>query len=105
MNDASAAVVSVTAPASDLSRLIAFGLLSASLLYLTATAVFLRGPVDAGAVVDAFLAAVLPGLVVIMLLWAARPAVFSQRRRRFLVALMLLSSAAASILPALFAAG
>ena len=104
MNDAPAAIASLAAPASDLSRLIAIGLLAASVLYLTATSAFVRGPVDASSVVDAFLAAVLPGLVVILLLWAARPAAFSQRRRHRLVALVVLSSAAASILPTLVAA-
>ncbi len=106
MNDAStASVVPAAASASGLSRLIAPGLLSASVLYLVATTASFRGPADASAVVDAFLAAALPCLVVIMLLWASRPAVFPQRRRRRLVAVMLLSSAAASILPVLFGAG
>jgi hypothetical protein len=103
MSDASTSSIGPTAaPSSGIAHLIAPGLLSASVAYTVATTAFLPRIPELSAVIDVFLAAVLPGLMVIMLLWAARPAAYPQRRRRVLVAVTLLGAAAASILPMLF---
>jgi hypothetical protein len=105
MSDASSLSIAPAAPSSSgLLRLIAPGLLSASVLYVAATTLCLPRIPDASAAIDVFLAAVLPGLLVIMLLWAARPAAFPLPRLRALVAVALLAAAAASTLPMLFAA-
>jgi hypothetical protein len=105
MSDASTiSIASVVASPTGLSRLIARGLVFASVLYFSATSMFLPHIAGARAAIDVFLAAVLPGLTVIMLLWAARPTAFLKQRRRTLVAATLLSSAAAATLPILFAA-
>jgi hypothetical protein len=105
MSDASTIpIASVVAPPTGLDRLIACGVLVASVLYFFATSKFLPLIAGAGAAIDVFLATVLPGLTVIMLLWAARPTAFPKRRRRALVAATLLSSAAAATLPILVAA-
>jgi hypothetical protein len=102
MSDASTVSIDSIAPSSrGVVRLIAPGLLLASAAYLTATTTFLPRIPDASAVIDVFLAAALPGLMVIMLLWAARPGAYGQRRRRTLVAVTLLGAAAGSILPML----
>jgi hypothetical protein len=104
MSDASTiSSVPAAAPSSGIVRLIAPGLLSASAVYVAATTMLLPRIQSASAAIDVFVAAVLPGLVVIMLLWAARPAAFPQRRRRALVTLILLGAAAAAILPMLSA--
>ena len=100
MSDTSmVSIASPAAPSGRISRLIALGLFAASVSYLVGITVRLPRIPDAGAAIDVFLAAVLPSLMVVMLFWAARPAVFPQRRRRALVAMTLLAAAAASILP------
>jgi hypothetical protein len=104
MSDASTiSIAPAAATPGGLGRLIAPGLLAASVLYSLATTAFLPPVTDASAAIDVFLAAALPGLIVVMLLWAARPAAFPKRRRRGLVAAALLASAAAAALPLLFA--
>jgi len=102
MSDAS--TIPIVASPTGLGRLIARGLLFVSVLYFFSTSMFLPHNAGAGAAVDVFLAAVLPGLTVIMLLWAARPAAFPQRRRRGPVAVAILFSATAATLPMLVAA-
>jgi hypothetical protein len=105
MSDASTVSIDTIAPSSrGAVHLIVPGVLLASVAYLTATTTFLPRIPDASAAIDVFLTAALPGLMVIMLLWAARPSVYGQRRRRTLVAVTLLGAAAASILPMLLAA-
>jgi hypothetical protein len=105
MSDASTTpIASVVAPPTGLGRLIARGLLVESVLYFFATSKFLPHIAGAGAAIDVFLATVLPGLTVIMLLWAARPTAFPQRRRRGLVAVAILFSATAATSPMLVAA-
>jgi hypothetical protein len=105
MSDASTFSIGPTAvPATGIVRLIAPGLLSASVIYIAATTALLARIPNASAAIDVFLAALVPGLLVIMLLWAARPAAFPQPRRRALVAVVLLAAAAASTLPMLFVA-
>jgi hypothetical protein len=105
MSDASTVSIAPAAPASSgLVRIIAPGLLSASVLYVATTTLCLPRIPDASAAIDVFLAAILPGLLVIMLLWAARPAAYPQRRRRALIAVVLVAAAAASTLPMLFVA-
>ena len=102
MSDASTiSTVPAAAPSSGIVRLIVPGLLAASVLYVVATNLLLPRIPNASAAIDVFLAAVLPGLVVIMLLWAARPAAFPQRRRRAFVTLIVLAAAAAAIIPML----
>ena len=104
MSDASTiSFVPAAAPSRGIVRFIAPGLLSASAVYAVASIMLLPGIQNANAALDVFLAAVLPGLMVIMLLWAARPAAFPQRRRRALVTVTLLAGAAASTVPMLFA--
>ena len=104
MSDAyTISTVPAAAPSSGLVRLIASGLLAASVLYVAAATILLPRIPSASAAIDVFLAAVLPGLVVIMLLWAARPAAFPQWRRRAFVTLIVLAAAAAAILPMLSA--
>ncbi len=85
-------------------RLIAPGVLVASLSYFVVTSASLPGIVDPSAVIDVFLAAVIPSLVVIMLLWAARPAAYPRRRRCTLVAASLFFSAGAAAVPTWLAA-
>ncbi len=105
MSDASTIPIApVVASPTGLGRLIARGLLFASVVYFFATSTFLSHIAGASAAIDVFLAAVIPGLTVIMLLWAARPAAFPQRRRRGLVAVAILFSATAATLPMLVAA-
>jgi hypothetical protein len=105
MSDVSTFSIGPTAvPATGVVRLIAPGLLSASMLYVAATTILLPRIPDASAAIDVFFAAFLPGLMVIMLLWAARPAAFPPPRRRALVAVALLAAAAASTLPMFSAA-
>jgi hypothetical protein len=103
-NSSTISIVPATAPSSGLGRLIAPALLSASVLYFLATTASLPRVADASAAIDVFVAACVPGLLVVMLLWAARPAAFPPPRRRALVAVTLLGAATASILPMLFAA-
>ena len=81
------------------ARLIAPGVLIASVFYFAATSASLPRMVDLGAVIDVFLTAAVPSLVVVMLLWAARPSAYPQRRRRSLVAAAILFSAVAAVLP------
>ena len=89
------------ARSSNVVRLLVPGLLLASVLYIVAsTAVLPRIP-NPSAAIDVFLAAAFPGLMVIMLLWAARPTAYPQRRRRALVAVTLLAAVTAAILPLL----
>jgi hypothetical protein len=98
MSDASTiSTVPAAAPSRGIVRLIVPGLLAASVLYVAATTILLPRIPNARAVIDVFLAAALPGLVVIMLLWAARPAAFPKRRRRALVTLIVLAAAAAIV--------
>jgi hypothetical protein len=102
MSDASTIpIASVVASPTGLGRLIARGLLFASVLYFSATSMFLPHIAGARAAIDVFLAAALPVIMVIMLLWVARPVAFPKQRRRALVAATLLSSAAAATLPIL----
>ena len=105
MSDASTVSIAPAAPSpGGLVRIIAPGLVSASVLYVAATTLCLPRIPDASAAIDVFLAATLPGLLVITLLWAARPAAFPQPRRQAFVAVVLLAAAAASTLPMLFVA-
>jgi hypothetical protein len=75
------------------------GVLIASVFYFAATSASLPRMVDLGAMIDVFLTAAVPSLVVIMLLWAARPSAYPQRRRCSLVAAAILFSAVAAVLP------
>jgi hypothetical protein len=104
MSDASTiSIAPAAATPAGFGRLIAPGLVSASVLYFFAISTFLPPVTGASAAIDVFLAAALPGLMVTMLLWAVRPAAFPRQRRRGLVAAALLASAAAAALPMLFA--
>lgn len=85
-------------------RLIAPGVLVASMSYFVVTSASLPRIVDPSAVIDVFLAAIIPSLVVIMLLWAARPAAYPRRRRCILLAAALLFSAGAATVPTWLAA-
>ena len=103
MSDASIVSLSpTTASPSRIVHVIAPGLLCMSAAYIVAISVALPRIPDTSAAIDVFLAAVLPGMMVVMLLWAARPAAYPRRRHRALVAVTLLGGAAASILPMLF---
>lgn len=105
MSDASTFSIAPTAaPSSGFVGFIAPGLLVSSVIYLATTTTILPHIRNASGAIDVFLTAVLPCLMVIMLLWAARPAAFPQRRRRTLVAVTLLAAVAASTLPMLFPA-
>ena len=105
MNDASTRSIGpAAARPSGLGKVIAPGFPCASVLYLVATSESLPRIPDASAAIDVFLAAVVPGLMVVMLLWAARPAAYPQRRRLTLVAVTLIGAAAAASLPILFPA-
>jgi hypothetical protein len=98
-------IASTAAPASGLVCLIPIGLLVAPVVYVAATTALLPHVVDASAAIDLLVAAVLPGLLVIPLLRALRPAAYRRRRGRAFVAVVLLSAAAsASVPPILFAA-
>ncbi len=91
------------APASRSVHLIAPGLVTVSVAYIAAASVTLPRIPDKSAAIDVFLAAFVPGMMVVMLLWAARPAAYPRRLRCALVAVTLAGAAAASILPMLLA--
>ena len=99
-NSPTFSIASSAAPSSGVTRVAACVLVLVALLYTAATSILLPLP-DINATMDLFFAASIPGLTVIMLLWAARPLAFPPSRRRALVATMLLGAVGASFLPVL----
>jgi len=98
MRDASTICLPI-APARACARAMVSCLLSASILYSVATAVALPRIPDVSAALGVFLTAALPGMIVILLLWARHPTAYSKSRRRGLVAATLLGAAASCVFP------
>ncbi len=82
-----------------LTRTAAGWLLVASIFYAGATTGLLPHKLLATEIVDVFIAGALPGLLMTLVLWVARPGVFDRRLRRRLIGVSLAGSAVVATIP------
>ena len=82
-----------------LARAVGGWLLAASVLYAAAATTLLPHKLPATDIIDVFIAGALPGLLMILVLWAARPGVFDRRLRRRLIGISLVGSAMVATIP------
>ena len=80
---------------------LARGLLAASVVYALAATAILPHRLSVSDAASVFVAAVVPGLLVTLLLWMARPMVFDRHLRRVLVGLSVCGAASVAFLPLL----
>ena len=82
-----------------LARAVAGWLLAASVLYAAAATTLLPHKLPATDIIDVFIAGALPGLLMTLVLWVARPGVFDRRLRRRLIGVSLAGSAVVATIP------
>jgi hypothetical protein len=82
-----------------LARTFAGSLLTASMFYAAAATALPSHTLPAPEIVDVFFAGAVPGLLVILVLWAARPGLFDRRLRRRLIGVSLAGSAVVATIP------
>ena len=82
-----------------LARTVAGWLLAASFFYVAAATTLLPHKLPATDIIDVFIAGALPGLLMTLVLWVARPGVFDRRLRRRLIGLSLAGSAVVATIP------
>jgi hypothetical protein len=82
-----------------LARAVGGWLLAASVLYAAAATTLLPHKLPATDIIDVFIAGALPGLLMILVLWAARPGVVDRRLRRRLIGISLVGSAVVATIP------
>ena len=82
-----------------LARAVAGWLLAASFFYAAAATALLPHKLPATDIVDVFIAGALPGLLMTLVLWVARPGVFDRRLRRRLIGISLVGSAVVATIP------
>jgi hypothetical protein len=82
-----------------LARAVAGWLLAASFFYVAAATALLPHKLLAPEIIDVFIAGALPGLLLTLVLWVARPGVFDRRLRRRLIDVSLSGSALVAAFP------
>ena len=82
-----------------LARAVGGWLLAASVLYAAAATTLLPHKLPATDIIDVFIAGALPGLLMTLVLWVARPGVFDRRLRRRLIGISLVGSAVVATIP------
>jgi hypothetical protein len=82
-----------------LARGVAGWLMTASILYAAAATALLPHKLPATDIVDVFIAGALPGLLMTLVLWVARPGVFDRRLRRRLIGVSMAGSAVVATIP------
>jgi hypothetical protein len=82
-----------------LARGVAGWLIAASILYAAAAPALLPHKRLAIEIVDVFVAGALPGLLMTLVLWVARPGLFDRRLRRRLIGISLVGSAVVATIP------
>ena len=82
-----------------LAKAVATWLLAASFFYAGAATALSPHKVPGTEIVDVFIAGALPGLLLTLVLWVARPGVFDRRLRRRLIGVSLSGSALVAAFP------
>ena len=82
-----------------LARAVAGWLLAASFFYAATATTLLPHKLPATDIIDVFIAGALPGLLMTLVLWAARPGVVDRRLRRRLIGITLVGSAVVATIP------
>jgi hypothetical protein len=82
-----------------LARAVATWLLAASFFYAGAATALSPHKVPGTEIVDVFIAGALPGLLMTLVLWVARPGLFDRRLRRRLIGISLAGSAVVATIP------
>jgi len=82
-----------------LSRTVTGWLLTASISYAGAATALPPHELPAPEIIDVFVAGALPGLLLTLTLWVARPGVFTRRLRRQLIGVSLAGSALVATVP------
>jgi hypothetical protein len=86
-----------------LARAVAGWLLAASFFYVAAATTLLPHKLPATDIIDVFIAGALPGLLMTLVLWLARPGVLDGRLRRRLIGVSLSGSALVATVPLMVA--
>ncbi len=86
-----------------LAPTVAGWLLAASVLYAAAATTLLPHKLPATDIIDVFIAGALPGLLMTLVLWVARPGVLDRRLRRRLIGVSLSGSALVATVPLMVA--
>jgi hypothetical protein len=86
-----------------LARAVAGWLLAASFFYVAAATALLPQKVPATDIIDVFIAGALPGTLLTLVLWVARPGLFDRRVRRRLIGVSLAGSAVVATIPVMTA--
>jgi hypothetical protein len=86
-----------------LARAVAGWLLAASFFYVAAATTLLPHKLPATDIIDVFIAGALPGLLMTLVLWVARPGVLDRRLCRRLIGVSLSGSALVATVPLMVA--